>query len=267
MGSKKGNGIKHFFKYFMKHLLAMIFIAVLLFGALNLFLKNYTRHGVEIVVPKVIGLNVDSAISVLTQNKLRYKVIDSSYVDTLPGGIVIKQNPEEGRTVKPDRTIYLTISSYEAPKVKMPDLIDMPLQTAQSILETNNLKIKEIIYKPDIANNVVLEQIYKGKPIAPGTLIPINSEITLIVGIHETGRTVSVPDVKCKTLMEALTTLQLYGLSQGSIVADKPITDSSQVFVVKQVPASGEMKSLGSPVDLFISETLPPECNNVSILP
>ncbi|NPA34096.1 MAG: PASTA domain-containing protein [Chlorobi bacterium] len=267
MGSEKKRGIVNAFKYLMKHIFAMIFIAVLLFIVLNLFLKSYTRHGVAIIVPNVKGLPVDSAIAVLTTNQLRYKVIDSSYVDTLPGGIVIKQNPEEGKEVKPERTIYLTISAYEAPKVRMPDLIDMPLQTAQSILETNNLKIKEIIYKPDIANNVVLEQIYKGKPIAPGTLIPINSEITLVVGIHETGRTVTVPNVKCKTLMEALTTLQLYGLSQGSIVADKPIVDSSRVFVVKQDPPAGESKPLGSPVDIFISETLPPECNNVYILP
>ncbi len=254
--------------YLVKHLLAMVIIAILLFIGLNLFLKNYTRHGVTIVVPDVKGLPIDSAISVLTKEQLRYRVIDSSYVDTLPGGIVIKQNPDAGREVKPERTIYLTISSYSAPKVKMPDLIDMPLQTAQSILETNNLKIKEIIYKPDIANNVVLEQLYKGKPIKPGTLIPINSEITLVVGIHETQRMVIVPDVRCQTLMEALTTLQLYGLSQGSIVADKPITDSSRVFVVKQEPPAGDSKPLGSPVDVFISETLPPECqNDVSILP
>ena len=70
----------------------------------------------------------------------------------------------------------------------MPNLIDLSLRQAINLLESNNLKLGQVIYSVSKYPNAVLEQRYKGKIIQEGKLIPYQSNITLIVG-KELGQT------------------------------------------------------------------------------
>jgi beta-lactam-binding protein with PASTA domain len=109
-------------------------------------------------------------------------ISDSVFLPNKKGGIIISQDPIAGSRVKKGRKIYLTVSTYTQPKIEMPNLIDLSLRQAKKMLETNNLEIEQIIYKPSSYHNAVLEQRYQGRIVRPGVMLPYQAKITLIVG-------------------------------------------------------------------------------------
>ncbi len=256
MAAKRNNK-----SFLLQHVSLMALVLILAFVGLNWFLKAYTRQGVHVQVPHLQGQLLDDVKPLLDSLQLRYHIMDSTYVDTLPGGIILRQHPLPGTEVKPERTIYLVISAYRAPLVKMPDLRDLPLETAQSLLQQHRLKIKRIIYRPDVAHHVVLEQLQDGRPIPPGTPVPVGSAITLVVGVNEQGLQVVVPDVRCQTLQQAVQVLQMQQLSAGAVVSQgPPIEDTLAAFVIAQQPEAGEQVPAGTPVDVIISVQSPLLC-------
>jgi beta-lactam-binding protein with PASTA domain len=95
---------------------------------------------------------------------------------------VIKQSPEADAVVKAGRTVYLTVNRAIAPEVEMPSLIGFSIKSAQMMLQSLNLKLGDTSYKPDIARNAVLEQLYNGNIIKQGTKIPMGSTIDFVLG-------------------------------------------------------------------------------------
>jgi beta-lactam-binding protein with PASTA domain len=63
----------------------------------------------------------------------------------------------------------------------MPNLRDLSLRQATSLLETYGMKVGSVITVPSVGKAVV-EQYYKGYVIAPGEKIPQGSVITLQIG-------------------------------------------------------------------------------------
>ena len=49
-------------------------------------------------------------------------------------------------------------------------------------LKQYGLKLEDTIYRQDFAKNAVLDQMYKGTSIKPGTKILMGSSITLVLG-------------------------------------------------------------------------------------
>ena len=70
---------------------------------ITFYLPIYTRHGKEVEVPYVIGLERDKASRIITNSKLRYTFLGR-------GLYVIKTIPEAGTVVKEGRTIKLTLT-------------------------------------------------------------------------------------------------------------------------------------------------------------
>ena len=91
----------------LEWILATFIAGVLFFITLWLivtfYLPYYTRHGKEVEVPYVIGLEKDKAAQIMTENKLRYTFLGR-------GLYVIKTVPEPGTIVKEGRKVKLTLS-------------------------------------------------------------------------------------------------------------------------------------------------------------
>ena len=64
----------------------------------------------------------------------------------------------------------------------MPELKDVSLRQAEIMLKAIGLELEGVIYKPSPFENAVLEQLYKGRSIAPNTEINQGDKITLVVG-------------------------------------------------------------------------------------
>ena len=162
------------------HFLCATGIFIIICIIAMIILNSYTRHGTEVMVPDYTGLDSQEVLN----DKSDYIISVAYYVydrGQTPG-TVLKQDPHPGEMVKKGRKVYLTVASAEPPKVKMPQLQDVSLRQAEIMLKAIGLELGPAIYKPSQYENAVLEQLYKGRTIAPGTEISAGETITLIVG-------------------------------------------------------------------------------------
>ena len=162
-------------------LLALIILIVAVIAAIML-LNIYTRHGQEVAMPNFVGVNSETLIQNEDNHDFIIVVSDYIYDKKTPEGTVLKQNPQANEKVKKGRKVYLTVASSEPPKVKMPELQDVSFRQAEIMLQALGLTVGGVIYKPSPFENAVLEQLYNGRAIAPGTEINVGDKITLVVG-------------------------------------------------------------------------------------
>ena len=199
-------------------------------------------------------------------------ILDSIYVDSVAKLAVIRQTPEADEIVKAGRTIYLTINRMVPPQVEMPSLVGFSLKSAELYLQSLQLKLGAITYKPDFARNAVLDQLFNGVPIAQGVKIPLGSTISLVIGTGLGGEETDVPNLVGLTYPEALNQLSLQGINLGSVLSVETIKDSAASFVFRQTPGylSNKLDSLtgmplinkirqGQLIDLYLSTTPPPK--------
>jgi beta-lactam-binding protein with PASTA domain len=146
-------------------------------------LDSYTRHGTEVVIPDFIGMDSQELLNKESISK-DYIIVVSDYLydKKSPPGTVLKQDPHVGEMVKKGRKVYVTVASDAPPKVVMPHLQDVSLRQAEIMLKAVGLILGPVIFKPSLYENAVLEQLYKGRAIAPGTEISMGETITLVVG-------------------------------------------------------------------------------------
>jgi eukaryotic-like serine/threonine-protein kinase len=215
-------------------LAGFIFLVVLLLVFLG-SLDIITHHGKTMKIPSVVGQSIDQAKKTLESQGFEIQIQDSIYNDTIPPLQVIKQFPDADNLVKVNRTVYLTINRALAPEVDMPNLLSMTFRNAEMVLRRYGLKLGDTLFKPDFARNSVLDQIYKGESIKPGTKIQQGSEITLVLG-NGVGLEFIVPDLFGLSYREARSAISEAGLIVGSVVPDADVTDTMNSFVYRQNP-------------------------------
>lgn len=221
---------------FWANLLVAIIIAMALLFALFYSLGIITRHNSTTKVPILKGLTVEKATKLLEQQNLTVEVIDSVYIDTLPPLAVIRQSPDEGSLVKTNRTVYLTINRATPPSIEMPNLIGYSFIAAQMYLKSMGLKIGDTTYKPDIAQNTVLQQMRHDVDIQPGSKILVGTKIDLVLGSGVGDEEFKVPDLIGLTYEEAKMVLELNDLNIGAVIIDPDVKDTTSAFIYRQNP-------------------------------
>ncbi len=212
----------------------VILCCLLFFGSLSWL----TGYGKYTKVPSVTGQNQLAAQQYLESLGFDVVIHDSIYVDSLAKQAVIRQSPDADAMVKSGRTIYLTVNRTIAPQIEMPNMAGFSIKSAELYLISLGLRLGEVSYRPDIARNSVLDQLYNNQLIAPGTKIPIGSVISFVLGSGVGGNEINVPDLIGMTFAEAKNYLSGINVNIGSIVAEGPIKDSASAFVVNQSPVS-----------------------------
>ena len=253
----------------------MFFLLILFFLSLGWI----TGYGKTAKVTSVVGQSFIAAQQQLEKEGFEVVILDSIYVDSVAKLAVIRQTPEADEIVKAGRTIYLTINRMVHPQVEMPSLVGFSLKSAELYLQSLQLKLGAITYKPDFARNAVLDQLYNGVPIAQGVKIPLGSSISLVIGTGLGGEETEMPNLVGLTYQEALNQLSLQGINIGSVLSLETINDSAASFIFRQTPGylSSRLDSLtgmpipnkirqGQLVDLYLSNTPPPK-DSISGLP
>ncbi|SFO74884.1 PASTA domain, binds beta-lactams [Algoriphagus ornithinivorans] len=246
------------FQYSLKKILInlgiIIGIAILLgFLFLKVYLPMYTNHGETVSVPDLSGYTFDESQDILEKAGLNYQVSpDSGFnMDEKPLA-VLKQIPPANEQVKGGRKIYLTLNARNAPIIKMPNLVNMPLKNVQEILANIGLERGELIYVPDIGANVVLEQRYRGVSISEGFEIPKGAKIDLVVGNGLGNQVLNVPSLIGMDEIDAEFLILGSGLRVGQKTYMKNDTlASGRVF--RQSPPAESMVKTGDIIDLWIS--------------
>jgi beta-lactam-binding protein with PASTA domain len=235
-----------------------VFLVLLVIGIWGFFqyLGFKTNHGEEILVPSVIGYHITEAENIISQVQLNDTIIDSIYVEGSAGGMVVEQNPDSGFAVKSGRKIYLTLSSYQAPKIPVPNLKSDSKRNAISQLTSMGFKIGELKYIPSICEDCVMRIEIDSNEVEPGTRLNIGTALDLVLGGGASDQFVPVPNLLGSNLIEIKEKILQAGLILGSVVIDEDIAedDTLNALVYKQIPApASEDVYLGTPVSVFIS--------------
>jgi beta-lactam-binding protein with PASTA domain len=243
-------------RLFLYNLLAAV---LLLSGAFYLFterLEAYTHHGETLTVPDFSGLTLDQVKGLCEDKNLQYQVFDSVYYPSKGRHTVVEQTPVALSKVKNNRTIYLTINSARAPKVSLPDLQDASLRQARLILESKGLKVGELEYKPDPAQNAVLKMKVRGGEAQAGDMLRKGTKVDLVLGDGLKTEPTDVPDLMGRTLEDVRFLLRAYDLTLGRVQYADDIENRSTAVVYLQRPApdADQKVGKGTAIDVYLTD-------------
>ena len=228
----------------------LFFVAILYF---YIYLPNATNHGDHVTVPDLLGMPSEQLDSFLAAANLRFEISDSAFSEDFDPLAVIRQFPQAGSVVKPDRKIYVSINRIDPPTVPLPDVVEQSLINASAILKSNELRLGKIIYMPSPFSDLVLEMQVNGAKMEIGWRVNKGTVIDLLVGDGAGPNDLALINLIGFDLKSALTMLSEYNLHQGNIIiADDADTTGVESFVFKQEPKPGDSVRVGDPVNLWI---------------
>ena len=217
----------------------ILFGLILVTVVLLLFLVSLnviTRHGNTLTIPSVTGKSFVEATKILESQGFDVELQDSLYNDTAAALSVLRQFPEADEVVKRNRTVYLTINRSVPPTIEMPMLEGLSFRSADIVLKQYQLKRGDTSYRSDMAKNSVLEQIYNGERIKPGTKIRMASVIDLLLGTGIGNDEFSVPDLFGMPFQEARVLMESNGLTLTIVGVDPDVSDTASSYVNRQQP-------------------------------
>ena len=142
-----------------------------------------TQHNKYVKVPELIGLSISKAIEAAKYKSLNIIILDSAkFNPNHPPLTVLEQFPNHNKEVKKGRKIYLTLNPVGYKKMKVPNLIQITLRNAETLLNAVGFELGELIYKDNIGKDMVLEMRHEGKKIEPGHTLPQREKIDLVLG-------------------------------------------------------------------------------------
>lgn len=172
-----------FSKSFLKTSFRIIISALLFFLILVLFLRLNTRHGDFIVVPYLIGKNIQEFESQLKELDLQFIISDSgNYNPEFKVNSVLDQLPKANSKVKQGRKIYLTLNASDFEMVEIPKITRITVRQARKTIESLGFVFGEIEYVDDIARDEVISISHDGNELNEGDFLKRTSVIDFKLG-------------------------------------------------------------------------------------
>jgi beta-lactam-binding protein with PASTA domain len=264
-------------QHFLVNLLIAILLVFLLIYGLLWMLGSITRHGEYEKVPAVTGKTMQEAVKILEDGGFSVYIQDSVWKEDMPPLTVLRQAPEGDQMVKTHRQVYLTVNRSQPPLVDVPNLVGLSFRNAELYIRQLGLKIGDTTRKPDIAKDAVLEQLYNGKPIGPGTRLFQGSTIDFVLGSGIGTDEFEVPDLRGLSYGDAKALLNNLGLNFAGVVADPDVKDTLGAYIYKQLPEKSvkmpegfiqknKIRS-GQSMDVWLSVLKPPPIDSTAIEP
>ena len=201
-------------KKFYIHLGYAVILTVILFFAVMKFLDIYTHHGEAFIVPDFTGATMEEVLNQNFGEVFDFIPNDSIYNNDLQPGAIVLQNPAPGSKVKKGRNIYITTVAFLPELTIMPDLKDLTLRQAITLLRVNGLGVRSLQYEPHMAENAVIGQYYDEDTIPAGTELMKGSKIDLILG-QGGNKPVPVPFLVGLSIDNAHTAINLASFNIG----------------------------------------------------
>ena len=242
-------------RWILKNILAAVILLVVLVVLASIGLNVITRHGKTVTAPDFTNLTVAEAEKLAAESHVGVKVVDSVFVRRLGAGVVYRQQPKAGSTVKKGRSIFLTINSIVPRKVVMPNLYGYSVIEARAELQNRGLDLGKLNYIKDIATNNVLGQTLNGREVKAGDLVVSGSPIDLTVGLGNEESTTVVPRLIGMKYVRAVDVLHDRYLNVGRVRFDEGIqsyADSVNAVVYRQ-DALGASKTLGTAINIYLT--------------
>lgn len=256
MTKKNQDEKKGFFSnWIVKNLLIALVIGVVLIVGAMIYLNIATQHNRELTVPDFRGMSYQEAVKAADKAGVRVEIIDSVYSQRNRGKVK-SHLPQPGAKVKEGRRILLTVNAVNARKVTVPNLVGYSLRQAIPELEQRGLRLGRLIYKNDIATNNVLQQLYRGANVEPGTHVEAESVIDLVVGLNSNDHETRIPNLEGFNAENAVKILHDSYLNVRRVYYDKTVKtweDSLNAVVYKQSPAPSDLTvDMGTDVSIYL---------------
>ena len=158
--------------------LTILVVFIVFFG-----LGFVTQHNKYVKVPELFGLKISKAIETAKNKSLSIIILDSAKFNSNYAPLtVLEQFPKQDKEVKKGRKIYLTLNPVGYKKIKVPNVIQITLRNAETLLSAVGFEVGELIYKDNIGKDMVLEIRHEGKKIEPGHALQQRKKIDLVLG-------------------------------------------------------------------------------------
>ena len=216
-------------------------------------LKWYSQPEAIREVPNVIGMLKQEAEAEIRALGLEVVWLDSVYNPKERPGEVFEQFPSPESSVKVGRKIKLTTYSQTPPGIIIQVQEGDNAKVAEQELSKDFVVSIVEIPSVDLAGKVVRVK-HRGSPVAPGTCMPRDEEIEIVVG-YRSNTMVRVPDFMGLTMDEATQVLSDAKLERGDWEfsnAELTEEEKAMAVVVWQNPSRNNMSTVneGSSVDL-----------------
>ena len=172
-----------FSKSFLKTSFRIIITALFFFLILVLFLRLSTRHGNFVIVPDLIGKNIQEFESQLNELDLQFIISDSgNYNPDFKINSVLDQLPKANSKVKQGRKIYVTLNASDFEMVEIPKITRITVRQARKTIESLGFVFGEIEYVDDIARDEVISISHDGNELNEGDFLKRTSVIDFKLG-------------------------------------------------------------------------------------
>lgn len=230
-------------RLFLLNLLGIfVFLVVVIFGVLY-WLRIYTHHGQQLVLPDYVDTHIAEAKVDAQKNSFDIIVSDSVHIVGQPGGIIQTQNPPGGAIVKEKRKIYVRVTKYLADQVDLTGitLYGQSFPMKKAFLERKGVKTNVIGRRNDNGtDNIILEVSQNGKTLissskkADGLKIDKGSTLDFIISTTE-GGTSTIPNligksVKAARFMAPHLTIEVHNTSLGEDTPNATIISQSPEY-------------------------------------
>ena len=182
--------------YVWGNVIAVLIVVAMISLGIRFGLDYYTHHGESIVVPNLIHLSFEDAQDRCKALGLDMVVSDTGYVKTLPPDCILEQSPINGKRVKSDHVIFVTVNSAGAPTLVLPDVIDNgSYREASAMLASMGFKIGEPQWIPG-EKDWIYGMLVNGRHVKNGDRIATDAKLVLQVGdgTRSAGEAVSFDD-------------------------------------------------------------------------
>lgn len=170
-----------------KHPVLLNFLGVLVVLVAGMYtiymlIDLFTLHGQEARVPSVRNMTLENAIRKIEAAGFEWEISDSLFNEAIKPGMVLDQDPKGNAMAKKTRTIHLTINAFNPKMVNLPILSETSCRDAVNRLNSMGFKYITIDTVPSADEGLVLAVKVNGHPVAPGSKVSINDQVSIEVG-------------------------------------------------------------------------------------
>lgn len=229
-------------------ILALIVTVVAMFSffAVEDFIRDFLVDE-EVTIPNFVGKNIDNVENEIRELEVNL-TINERHSNSIPEGLVISQQPEEGMVVKKGFDVEVIISKG-ARLIKVPDLVFKNVNDVPFLLKNEGLEEGEIIYEfSSLPIGTVITQSPRPEiEVAEGTkinyVVSKGPEIVMLI----------MPNLVGHSIESSKATLGRLGLRVGSIREEYSTEHAAGIVTSQSVAATTEIEE-GTVINFIISK-------------
>ena len=187
----------------------------------------------EVIVPEVSGMKIDEAFEALSDKELGIIRLRKESSALVAPGEIVSQQPPAGSKAKVRTDVGVVISSGRS-QYEVPNVVNETLETAKNKILGARLQVGSVLQQPNgsvAKGNVIAQEPIGGQ----GRDEPV--EVNLFISSGPEAKSLSMPDLSGRTILEAKIALKALGIDNVSV---DPTSAKDTDKVQSQTPLVGK---------------------------